>query len=320
MAPRLRVSAGPSVDRLSLVRVNDEDHPLVIDTPDFKGRITVRIQGFTGVRPGLSEGQDGTDREGGQEDEESASGLSTHYFDHAHAKGCTWSIQVQGQFKRAVCVDDVEYGNQFEKPIRDRLPWGTSVALRAINIIDPTLRHDLYSDQPWAFGPLITSMTRVNVKRLTGKAEEKSQTATTDFSAWPAFPSGHDETDYVSEDTSVLLCTPDSDRGHPSLLPEFEDEGLADVGTLGQLRDHQNGHTHRARFWANPSTRQAAQYLPQDVFTVAFDNAFIDFNTLRAVLPYTGGMGFDLQHYWDGQPVRYFCKDSRTDTVFFVIE
>ena len=32
------------------------------------------------------------------------------------------------------------------------------------------------------------------------------------------------------------------------------------------------------------------------------------------------GMGFDLQHYWDGQPVRYFCKDASTGTVFFVVE
>jgi hypothetical protein len=31
-------------------------------------------------------------------------------------------------------------------------------------------------------------------------------------------------------------------------------------------------------------------------------------------------MGFDLKKYWDGQPVRYICKDKTDDTVFFVVQ
>jgi hypothetical protein len=290
------------VDKLKLIRVNDEDHPLTIDSDVFQGRATVRIQGFTGVRPSA---------EGGEGNDEDAAGLETHYFEHGHAKGCTWSVQVQGRFKKTVCVDDVEYGNQFERPIKDKLPWGTSVALRAINIIDPTLRHDIYSDQPWAFGPLITSMTRVNVHRLDKQADSS------DTSTWPAFPKGTSDEDYVQDDTSALLRDPTDPT---NIRKEIEDEGLADFSTLNQLSDKQSAHTNRARFWSNSSTRQAVSFEPTDIVSLAFDNAFIDFNTLRAVLPYTGGMGFDLQHYWDGQPVRYFCKDASTGTVFFVVE
>ncbi|MCO5565304.1 hypothetical protein L7F22_018977 [Adiantum nelumboides] len=275
MAPRLRVSAGPSVDKLSLIRVNDEDHPLTIKTDDFVGRLTVRIQGFTGIRPGAND------------EDEAASDVETHYFEHSYAKGCTWSIQVQGKFKEEISVDNLMYGNQFDKPIRDRLPWGTSVALRAINIIDPNLQHDLYADQPWAFGPLVTSMTRVNVER---KQEEPAE----DFKDWPAFPAGRSEDDYVQEDTSVLLCK--NDKG--DLLEEIEENGFADSHTLTQLKDTASGHTHRARLWGNQSVRQAGKVTPNDIVSLAFDNGFIDFNTLRVVLPYTGGMGFDLQKYW----------------------
>lgn len=315
MAPRLRVSAGPSVDKLSLLRVNDEEHPMLINNEHFEGRIVVRIQDFTGVRPGKS----------GENDKESANSvtaLHSSYFDHGHAKGLTWSIQVQGRFKKNVSANDLVFGNKFDKPIRDKLPWGTSVALRAIGIIDPSLKHDVYCDEPWAFGPLLTSVSRINIDRneekYSGSGRGSQGDGTPSFDNWPAFPAGKDESDYVHDDTSVLLCKPDDSK---ALLASVEEQGMADLSTLSQLRDPKSAHTNRARFWANQSTRDAVEVLPQDIVTLDFCPAVpLDFNTLRVVLPYTNGMGFDLQKYWDGQPVRYYCKDANTNTVFFVVE
>jgi hypothetical protein len=37
-----------------------------------------------------------------------------------------------GRFTEQVSADELMFGNVFEKPIRDSLPWGTSVAQKAI--------------------------------------------------------------------------------------------------------------------------------------------------------------------------------------------
>lgn len=308
MAPSLRVSVGSSVEDLHLARVNDEKNPAIISNENFEGRITIRIQNFTGIRPSVEDPASGP---------EGTSALRSKYFDHNYAKNLTWSIQVQGRFKKPVSGDALVFGNQFEKPIRDRLPWGTSVALKAINILDPNLRHDVYCDQPWAFGPLLTSVSRINIQHNDNHNE---QSISHDFyDSWPTFPSGDNEDDYVHEDTSALLCKRESEKNR--ILSSVEEEGLADMSTLSQLRDAHTGHTNRAKFWANQTVRQAVEITPQDIVTFDFCPAVpIDFNTLKVVLPYTGGMGFDLQSYWDGQPVRYYCKNDLDDTIFFIVE
>ncbi len=54
--------------------------------------------------------------------------------------------------------------------------------------------------------------------------------------------------------------------------------------------------------------------------TADFFNGFIDFNDLTLHIPFSGGLKFDLKKYWDGQPVRYICKDRKNDKVFFIIQ
>ena len=44
-----------------------------------------------------------------------------------------------GRFLRPTNADDCVFGNTFDKPIRDRLPFGTGAALKAISYIDPSL-------------------------------------------------------------------------------------------------------------------------------------------------------------------------------------
>lgn len=56
-----------------------------------------------------------------------------------------------GCFTSPVSADELVFGNIFEKPIRDSLPYGTSAALKAMHFIDPALQHDVWSDRPWAW-------------------------------------------------------------------------------------------------------------------------------------------------------------------------
>ena len=48
-------------------------------------------------------------------------------------------------------VDDVVFGNDFDESIADKLPTGTSLGLKALRMIDPSLDQDLYSHKPYDF-------------------------------------------------------------------------------------------------------------------------------------------------------------------------
>jgi hypothetical protein len=294
MAPKLRISAGASVESLSVLHINDESKPLDIADEGCEGQIIVRIKNFTGELPST---------------DDSASHSDTPYFDHSYAKGCTWSIGIQGRFKDTVDVDDVEFGNLFDTPIKSILPYGTSAALKALSYIDPNLHHDLYADKPWAFSPLICTMTRVNVQQVAEAEGSKG---------WPAFPHGKDESDYIQEDTSVLLCK----EGTGKVDTTLEEEGYADLSTLSSLRssnDATQAPKNRVKFWGNERVRQAVQFNPRHVLTMDFCQGYIQFSDLHLQI---AGMSFDLTKYWQSfrKPVRFVARNKSTEKIYFVVE
>lgn len=145
--PRFDIMAGPSLDDLSRIKVNaDRTGPLPIKTEWFEGALTVRMKDFADYN-----GDVYRDTE-------------TNYF--ANWTDVTWSIHVQGRFLQPTSADDCVFGNIFDKPIRDRLPIGTGIALKAISYIDPSLENDLYADKPWAWSPLLATMNYIRTERL----------------------------------------------------------------------------------------------------------------------------------------------------------
>lgn len=81
MSYRLRISAGPSLElsAQSLILVNNDECPLEIHSPHFRGRITVRVKEFSGVF-----GDDALPDEARR---------SSSYF---NSKTATFSLQCQG--------------------------------------------------------------------------------------------------------------------------------------------------------------------------------------------------------------------------------
>ncbi|WAR53017.1 hypothetical protein PtB15_2B445 [Puccinia triticina] len=145
--PRFDIFAGPSLDELSRVKVNaDRSGPLPIKTKSFEGNLTVRMKDFADYNGDIYRDTE------------------TNYF--ANWTDVTWSIQVQGRFLQPTSADDCVFGNTFDKPIRDRLPFGTGAALKAISYIDPSLENDLYADKPWAWSPLLATMNYIRTERL----------------------------------------------------------------------------------------------------------------------------------------------------------
>ncbi|CDS01326.1 uncharacterized protein SPSC_05359 [Sporisorium scitamineum] len=275
MAPSLKISAGPSVEALQTVAVNHDDQPTEINTDLFQGRIAVRIKNFTGSDPsGVEHLKD------------------TPYFNAGHGKNQSWSMQIQGRFKTPVNADDLVFGNEFDKPIKDHLPYGTSVALQFVKLIDPNLEHDLYAQRPHAWSPYLATMPRIN----------SIQSDKQDFSDWPAFPT---HPDYVQDDICSLI---------PPELAEKEKD------TVANFKGIDKAHEYRQRFLGNRAHRKEITVDEKQIVTADFFNGFLDFNDLTLHIPFSGGLKLDLKKYWDGQPVRYICKDRKNDKVFFVIQ
>ena len=108
MGPKLRVlvstdSAYPPNKPISV----NSTTPTPISTPNFNGEISVYIKDFSG------------DNDGGD---------GSAYF--SKRSSMTYGIVVRGKFLDDPTADDVVFGNVFERPIKDSLPWGTSVAVK----------------------------------------------------------------------------------------------------------------------------------------------------------------------------------------------
>lgn len=115
MTARLRISAGPDVDHLEVITVNDDASPYVIDTPEFHGRLAVRIKGFAGEVPDGKEAKS-----------------TAPYFEAPYGDAMTYSIQVQGQFGEEVSANDLVFGNAFDRPIRVRPRGSPRIRCRTV--------------------------------------------------------------------------------------------------------------------------------------------------------------------------------------------
>jgi hypothetical protein len=83
--------------------------PTRIHSPHFDGDIAVWVRDYHG---------------------HDDAGDGHEYFGQRGRQGYTYAIVVRGRFTQPVSADDVLFGNVFEKPIRDSLPWGTAIATK----------------------------------------------------------------------------------------------------------------------------------------------------------------------------------------------
>lgn len=71
-------------------------------------------------------------------------------------------------FKKApVDGNDLIFGNDFDRPIRDRLPPGVNVAIRMVKwTVDPGMEGDVYADKPYLFSPALESWNHLRIGNL----------------------------------------------------------------------------------------------------------------------------------------------------------
>ncbi|KAF2435333.1 DUF1769-domain-containing protein [Tothia fuscella] len=133
----LRVSAGPSYDVSTHkpVIVNG-DVPTAFENEYMTTKVKVRIRNYKGLpRTSLSH---------------------SPYFDDAKHVKDQYSIGFSFVPKRDIPAAGTVWGNDFDHPIRDRLPPGINQAVWIVKeFIDQGIECDAYADEPWLFAPAL---------------------------------------------------------------------------------------------------------------------------------------------------------------------
>lgn len=94
------------------------------------------------------------------------------YFSSSPHEHDQYSIAFTLVPHKSVSASDLVFGNDFDRPIRDKLPPGFSIAFGIVKrVIDPGLDGDAYADKPYLYGPLLSS---INLLSVGGKLGEKS--------------------------------------------------------------------------------------------------------------------------------------------------
>ncbi|KAI9039010.1 DUF1769 domain-containing protein [Aspergillus affinis] len=260
---RLKVTAGSEYnpDSHRIVPVN-ENQPLCIDNEHATISLCVRIQDYTGY-------PDDSPR-------------TNPYFTHPLHTSDQYSISFAIVFKHPVPGTDLLFGNNFDRPIRDRLPPGFNAALRLVRwSIDPTLDGDAYADQPYLFSPALATWNQFRVgEKVKGGVE---------------VPVLHDKEGGVVEEGA-------------------DGDGVQIREELGIPGDV----TGRRKWFQDEEKREEFVFEEGRAYWVDFGNPYLGFNDFSLRLP---GFNIHILQYIDedNHELRYVLKNKTTDEVYLVV-
>ncbi|AEO68175.1 uncharacterized protein THITE_51646 [Thermothielavioides terrestris NRRL 8126] len=168
----IRVTAGPGYDVASHVEV-PVNSPAVVRVASalVDAELNVRVQNYRGLPRGAppSSPYFAMEPHAGNGDQysvavrfrlrappEGEQGQNDVDDDESEGEGAQQPAGVSGT--------DLQFGNDFDHPIRDRLPPGFGTAMNIVKWwIDPGLEGDPYADMPYLYGPALSSFNTVHV-------------------------------------------------------------------------------------------------------------------------------------------------------------
>lgn len=163
----LRVTAGPTYDLADHVEVPVNEPNLTrISTELMDIELNVRIQNYRG----LPRNSPTTSPYFSQEPHASNKDQYSIAFQFTPKEPPTAKTVKSDQEEeeepepQGISASDLQFGNDFDHPIRDRLPPGFSYAMKIVKWwIDPGLDGDPYADTPYLFGPALSSFNAIRV-------------------------------------------------------------------------------------------------------------------------------------------------------------
>ncbi|KAF2141002.1 uncharacterized protein K452DRAFT_229718 [Aplosporella prunicola CBS 121167] len=264
----LKVTAGRDYDLKNHqdVHVNTAK-PVDISTDDIDASINVRIQDYRGLPKD--------------------SPATSPYFSNDGHKYDRYSIAYTFRLKNDVPGDKLVFGNDFDHPIRDRLPPGFNLAFRYLKSwIDPTIEGDINADEPYLYAPVLGSMNRLQVG---SKGQSLKETI-----------AGAGEK--LGEGDDAITVIEEGAQGDGE-----------DVRKEKSIPDAPNA---RMKHYAYEQYRKEFTFEKDRPYACDFFNSYLDFNEFAIKLPI---ITVPIVRYWDGQPLRYVLKNLETNEPLFVI-
>ncbi|KAF9699058.1 hypothetical protein EKO04_003300 [Ascochyta lentis] len=270
----LRVTAGSTYDRSKHqdVPVNTEK-PVHISSDLIDAQVHMRIKDYRGLPKG--------------------SPSTSPYFSTPQHPYDRYSISFSFVPKHDIAGDKLVFGNDFEHPIRDRLPPLFDKAFGIVKWwIDPGLDGDVYGDEPYLYGALLSS---INVLRIGDKKTTADAASGTADAGYENVASG--------EEGEAVVYTEGAD------------------GTGEAVRKEKNipaGSSQRQKYFLTEANRKNFTFEAGREYKCDFFNPYLDFNEFALKIGY-GLPNISIIGHWDGQPLRYTLKNRETNTELFVV-
>ena len=178
-----------------------------------------------------------------------------------------YSISFAFTPKRDLSGTTLVWGNDFDHPIRDRLPPLFDKAFGVVKWwIDPGLDGDVYSDEPYLYGALLSS---INVLRIGTKP--------------PSTPSPLEST--------------------PGEAVVYEEGADGDGEEVRKEMGVPAGSAQRMKHFLNEGKRKDFTFEQGREYKCDFFNPYVDFNEFALKIGY-GLPAISIIGHWDGQPLR----------------
>lgn len=252
----LSVTAGPNYTQQKRIPINTEE-PTRISSDKLTANTTVRIQNYRGL-----------DAHG-----KPSPNKTSPYFSHPLHENDLYSLQFTFTLKEDVNGYDLVFGNDFDHPIRDKLPPGFQQAFNIVKwFIDPGLYGDVRADEPYLYGPLLSSM---NVFRVGPKDDREQETV---------------EEVRANEEIPILQEGGDGDGAE-----HREKQGVPP-----------DAAARKKHFLIEQNLRNFTFEKDREYHNDFF-NPYLDFNDFALKLPgfsVIPGITIPIISYWDGQPLR----------------
>lgn len=261
----LHVTAGATYDTTKHddVLVNTEK-PVQISSDLIDATIHMRIKDYRGLPKG--------------------SPSTSPYFSTPQHPYDRYSISFSFTPKADIAGDKLVFGNDFDHPIHDRLPPLFDKAFGIVKWwIDPGLDGDVYSDEPYLYGALLSS---INVLRIGDKSSKTEG----------------DDKESVGEGEAVVY-----------------EEGAEGDGEEVRKNAHLPATSAaRQKHFLSEQYRKDFTFEAGREYKCDFFNPYLDFNEFALKIGY-GLPAISIIGHWDGQPLRYVLKNRETNQELFVV-
>ncbi len=208
------------------------------------------------------------------------------YFDNSLHTSDRYSIGFSFVPKKDIPGTDMVMGFDYDHSIKHQLPPGFRYAMRIVTtFLDPGLYSDPYCDEPYVYGPALSSFFAFRIGEQTEKISTQEQLARLEKEADGVVEEGADGSGEVIRE----------EKGMPTQWKKRRKHFL-DAKALAGFT-FEKGRMYHADFF----------------------NPYIDFANFALILP--GGFSISVAKYIDEKThhLRFVLKNRKTEEVFFVV-